>query len=228
MHTSRDVLSIFELFTDCPILSHFCSIYDKEHNQIDKDYEYYLQQKEKEIEKLKQQINELRSAMQFPPLTEKPKDFESSMHEAVKQGKLDSVRWLVEKENYDLNQKVFSDDYAIHTAATFNQLPIVQYLIEQQNVDVNKKGWKGRSPLHYACENGLVPIINYLLSKGADIEARDDEQRTPLHDASYTSSSSPEVVKLLLSKGADKDAKTRYGETPYSLAIRPEIKDLLK
>ena len=66
----------------------------------------------------------------FPPITEKPNDFEPDIIKASILGKLSSVQWLIEKENIDKNTRVEEDDILygfykgdtpIHIAATINQ-----------------------------------------------------------------------------------------------------------
>lgn len=54
------------------------------------------------------------------------------------------------------------------------------------------------------------------MKKGANIEAADEEGRTPLHIAA--SKDCVEVVKLLLEKGAKKEVADKYGLTPLLLA----------
>ena len=202
-----------------------------------KNYEYEVKQKENKIEKLKQRIKEFQSQtkVDFQPITEKPKDFESDIFIACKEGKLTSVQWLIEKENVDKNKKVEVNDYnndlwredtPIHIASLNGDLPIVQYLIKKQNVDINIKGECGKTPLHYACENGHFPIVEYLISKGANIEAKDGDGWTPLQYAS--SFGKTDFVNYLVSKGANKNAKDNDGRTPYDVAANDEIKNILK
>ena len=64
-------------------------------------------------------------------------------------------------------------------------LPIVRYLIEKQNVDIDIKGNYEYTPLHYAVQECHLPIVEYLISKGANIEAKDEGGWSPLHYASY-------------------------------------------
>ena len=226
--TYEEIFSLLEIIRNCPILVHFCQLYQERNKEVDIDYEYELQQKDNEIEKLKQQIPK-----EFPPITEKPTDYEPDIFKACKEGKLTSIQWLIEKENEDKNKKVEEDedkieDTPIHIASKFGHLRIVQYLIEKQNVDIDIKGNEGRTPLHYASLKGYLPIVEYLLSKGANIEAKDSYygQWTPLHYASNFNKIN--IVKYLISKGADKNAKDYRNRTPSDLTDIEEIKDILK
>ena len=54
--TYEEILSIIELITNCPLLVNFCNLY-KGHKELpNKDYEYELQQKDKEIHTLKKKF----------------------------------------------------------------------------------------------------------------------------------------------------------------------------
>ena len=64
-------------------------------------------------------------------------------------------------------------------------------------------------------------MVTLLLSHGADVNARDNNGMTPLHDAAREGHS--EVVTLLLSHGADVNARDNNGRTPlyFSLGSPP-------
>ena len=72
------IISLFGLFTNCPILQQFYNLHNEKQQLPEKDYEYELKQKDKEIEKLKQQMKEFQSQTQidFQPIAEKPEEIE--------------------------------------------------------------------------------------------------------------------------------------------------------
>ena len=76
-------------------------LYQEQNKEADIDSEYELQQKDKEIEKLKQEIT-----IHFPPITEKPNDNEPNIFKESKDGKITSVEWLIDKEKVDQNKRV--------------------------------------------------------------------------------------------------------------------------
>lgn len=80
-----------------------------------------------------------------------------------------------------------------------------------------------------AAEKGEVSKVCTFLEKGADINVRDEYDRTPLMLAAYGGHT--EVVKILLGSGADVNAEGKYGATALSFATarnHDEIVQLLK
>lgn len=71
--------------------------------------------------------------------------------------------------------------------------------------------------LHVAARWGDLDQVGQFLSKGADINARDEgEGNTPLHWATVAGNNA--IAELLIAKGAEVDAKNDNGNTPLSLA----------
>lgn len=111
-----------------------------------------------------------------------------------------------------------------------------------------------RTPLHYAALRGHLDVAEYLLSKGANINARDNASETPLYEAAtegyadlvkfllsngadlhiQSGSGSPirvaallgnvDVVRILIRNGADPNGKDSSGETALHSAIRPGLR----
>ena len=215
----EEIFSILELITNCPILVKLCHLYKEQNKLPEKDYEYELEQKELEIEKLKAAINNLNIpspteelTTNFSPITKQPTDYERNIFQACKKGKLTSVQWLIEKEGEDTNKREENIEWApLHYSCLKGHLSIVQYLISKgANIEAKTKDeW---TPLHYASLNGNLSVVEYLILKGANIEAKTKDEWTPLHYASEKGHLS--IVEYLVSKGANIEAKTKDEWTP--------------
>jgi ankyrin repeat protein len=65
--------------------------------------------------------------------------------------------------------------------------------------------------------DGDVALVEKLIGSGADVNARDGNQETPLHFA--VRDYRPDVVKLLIANGADVEARDVHGNTPLFRAV---------
>jgi ankyrin repeat protein len=77
--------------------------------------------------------------------------------------------------------------------------------------DVNTKIGE-ETPLHFAALFGHTKVAELLITKGADVNAKDEGGYTPLHQAAH--GGRKEVVELLIAKGANVNAKNKIGWTP--------------
>ena len=85
--------------------------------------------------------------------------------------------------------------------------------------DIRAKDHTGRNVLHHALfGSGPEVMILFLIEKGADLNARDTDKKTPLHYC--VKFNKCQAAKNLLHNGADKEARCKAGETPLSLAFR--------
>jgi ankyrin repeat protein len=77
---------------------------------------------------------------------------------------------------------------------------------------VERDGQDGWTPLHVAVAEGRADLVDVLLEAGADLEARTEHDRTPLHVALERA---PQLVDLLLARGAEPDgaAAAYLGDT---------------
>lgn len=80
--------------------------------------------------------------------------------------------------------------------------------------------------IHQAALNGNAKAMGILLSQGADIEATDEEKRTPLHIAACHGH--VETVKMLLEEGANKEAANNIGWTPLIVAANKGHVEIVK
>jgi hypothetical protein len=74
---------------------------------------------------------------------------------------------------------------------------------------VNAKGKWGWTPLHTAAWEGHADVVAALIANGADVNAKDNDGKTPLHWAMNA-----DVVEALIAHGADVNAKDNEGSTP--------------
>ena len=71
-----------------------------------------------------------------------------------------------------------------------------------------------------------LELMDWLIAKGADINVKDEYDRTPLHY--HAQVNDIERVTLLLEKGADIESKAAYDETPlFGAGYHPEVTALL-
>ncbi|TFV52384.1 ankyrin repeat domain-containing protein [Blastococcus sp. TF02A_35] len=68
---------------------------------------------------------------------------------------------------------------------------------------VEHEGQDGWTPLHLAVAGGRAEVVDVLVDAGADLSARTEHHRTPLHVALEHA---PDLVPLLVSRGAPVDA----------------------
>jgi ankyrin repeat protein/nucleoside-triphosphatase THEP1 len=116
-------------------------------------------------------------------------------------------------------------------AAEHGKLLLLTHLLGCMTPTINaQNGWFGRTPLSYAASNGHEACLRALLDWGAQIEAADQEGRTPLLYAvkAKNESRSEAAVRLLLDRGAQTEAADNNGRTPLSYAAINGNEDVLR
>ncbi len=91
--------------------------------------------------------------------------------------------------------------------------------MSNSNRDINAK-------LFQAVKKGDINEVRRLISEEANVNAEDDDEKTPLHFAAENGHE--EVVKALLNKGANVNATDNKEETPFDLTTNEKIKTLLQ
>lgn len=117
---------------------------------------------------------------------------------------------------------------ALHIAAAEGHCNIVGILLDE-GLDVDTTDSEGCTALHRA---KCLELVTLVLERGANIEARDFTNQTPLHAMARLDSepAATRCVSLLLSRGADTQVQDLYGRTPLHRAVissTPEVVTLL-
>lgn len=118
----------------------------------------------------------------------------------------------------------------LHYACWLSKSPDIVRLLIHAGAQVNSQQPNTRkTPLHFACymklkeeKNRIIraEIVKELLENGADVDARDSDGRTPLHQACIVGS--VEAVKLLLPRCTDIESKDGGENTFLLLACMGE------
>ncbi len=160
---------------------------------------------------------------------------ETPLHCAVQEGNLDIVKFLFDR-GADIESQNAYDEKPLHLAIKAGRLKIVKLLLDQ-GANINAKDKDGKTPLDIAIDRKHDSILKYLkqaqlneqllaavkdsdfnevqglVNRGANVNAKDKDGKTPLHYASR-SVHHLDMVKYLISKGADIDVKDNSGRTP--------------
>ena len=98
-------------------------------------------------------------------------------------------------------------------------------LLLQHGANINEKGQRGWSVLHQAVYHTSPEVINYLLDHGANLEAGDDDQRTPLLFGCSVGMPACNLETLLL-RGANMYEVDKDKRTSLALALHSKSYDV--
>ena len=119
------------------------------------------------------------------------------------------------------------DVSSLHFALYMKDEANARSLIEG-GADVSRRTSHGTTPLSRAVGVGFKDIVELLIAKGADVNAKDNWNWTPLHSAVY---GHKDIVELLITEGANVNARDGGGRTPLWYAKdkgNNEIVELLR
>ncbi|MDC0307338.1 ankyrin repeat domain-containing protein [bacterium] len=140
---------------------------------------------------------------------------------AVEEGHKEIVELLITADA-DVNAKGFGGNTPLDLAI-FNKDTKVAALLRKHGGKTGEE--LPPSTLSEAASRGALQEVKDFLAKGADVNAKDEWEGTPLESAALYGHK--EVVELLIAEGADVNAQGVDGETPLDLADG-ETADLLR
>ena len=111
----------------------------------------------------------------------------------------------------------FAQTVALFLAIEAGQPEKVNALLDTDSTLVQCPDSNGQTLLHRAAYYGHEGIVRLLLDRGAPANARDQKNRTPLHQLACLAQI-VEVAQILLAGGAEIDAEDEDGNTPLALA----------
>lgn len=141
------------------------------------------------------------------------------LYEAAALGRAGKAAAILDAQPALLDE--FSGDgfQAVHLAAFFGQQDVMELLLARgARVNDYARNNFGVQPLHSAVAAQNLPISRMLLEHGADVNARQAEDYTPLMEAAQNGQN--EMVDLLLAHGADPTARRTNGLTASQIAAQ--------
>ena len=112
----------------------------------------------------------------------------------------------------------------LHVAALRGHHDVAHRLIGT-GAAVNAQDWQDYTPLHNAARQGAgcLHTLTLLLQHGANTEARDMHEMTPLGHAWH-----PDQVALLTARGADTEDRDKHGFTALHAAVRWKMPEVVR
>ncbi|MGY6517192.1 MAG: ankyrin repeat domain-containing protein [Lysobacteraceae bacterium] len=103
---------------------------------------------------------------------------------------------------------------------------LVMILAKQGGPHINEADWTGMTALHRTAYNGRQDFAEVLINAGADVNAFDNERRTPLIIA--VSRNDASLTQLFLEAGADLGVTDKQGKTPFEIAMDSRSAEIIQ
>lgn len=102
--------------------------------------------------------------------------------DAIQCGHVSIAKLLLEKHEACSSAADSLGAQALHRAAVTGQGKALRFLVSDLGIDVDVRATStGLTALHYAAKEGQTSTVQTLLSLGADINAKDERNRSALH-----------------------------------------------
>jgi ankyrin repeat protein len=162
----------------------------------------------------------------------KTNDERALLHLAATSGNFDTVKYIYEQKNTNINDGNSKGKTSLHFAALSKNSDIIRYLVDQ-GANINALDSDGWSPLHLAALDGKLADVECLIELGANIFATiEGPQNIPSYGFNAlqiaVGRGKLDIVECLISKGLDPKVKTNDGKTLLHLAATSGNLDTVK
>lgn len=151
------------------------------------------------------------------------KSSQNALDYAASAGNLATAKLILEKAK-TLGIKDEMIRVSLHWAVINNQLEMAKYLLDE---GANVEGNDDLGAFTPLMETSNLEIVKLLIARGANVNAKNAMNYTPLHKAvfNYMGASPNEkdcdkILSLMLEKGANIDAQDKNGTTPLMSAVQ--------
>jgi ankyrin repeat protein len=147
----------------------------------------------------------------------------NDLTEYVKKCDLNRTKLLVEKIKLDVNKANRNGVTPLHFASSLSDKnchadKIMEFLIKK-GANLNAQTVDGYTPLQITAYNGYYRLSKILIENGADINIKNNDKSTALHQLLKSKNIEDNHIKLLIEKGADVNVKDKYNITPIHLTV---------
>ncbi|KAH8807390.1 ankyrin repeat-containing domain protein, partial [Xylogone sp. PMI_703] len=137
---------------------------------------------------------------------------------AAENGRENVVKQLLKHKYADVNHQDSDGQTAFSIVVERDNSALMKLFFDHEDIDVNINLAYGVPVLWGLASNGNLDMVELLLNRGANIEVKCSQGRTPLFIAA--SNGYEEVVRVLLERGANIEAEDHRGWTPLSIALK--------
>ncbi|CAL8142608.1 unnamed protein product [Orchesella dallaii] len=139
---------------------------------------------------------------------------------AIYYGRVDILKYLLDNGmDRSVENLMVNEVPILHHVAVKGYLEMVKYLVTELRYPLNVTDGEEATVLHKVAYSGRLDSARLLIEMGVEVNAKDNQDQTPLHLACSTGTKAKlELVQFLIEKGGDLNMKTIHGKTPMHFA----------